>query len=55
MNAASFGERLKGSLSVGKLADLVVLASDPRLVPASEIVNVKIERTMVGGQWVYES
>ena len=52
---ASFEERLKGSLSVGKLADLVVLANDPRQVPASEIVNVKVERTMVGGQWVYES
>ena len=52
---ASFEEHAKGSLSVGKLADLVVLASDPRQVPASEIVNVKVERTMVGGQWVYES
>lgn len=52
---ASFEERLKGSLSVGKLADLVVLAKDPRQVPASEIVNVTVERTMVGGQWVYES
>lgn len=52
---ASFEEGLKGSLSVGKLADLAVLASDPRQEPASEIVNIKVERTMVGGQWVYES
>lgn len=52
---ASFEEGLKGSLSIGKLADLVVLASDPRQVPPSEIVNVKIERTMAGGQWVYEA
>ncbi len=52
---ASFEERQKGSLSAGKLADLVVLANDPRKLPASEIVNSTVERTMVGGQWVYES
>ena len=52
---ASFEERLKGSLTAGKLADLVVLKSDPRTVPAIEIVNVGIERTMAGGRWVYES
>jgi hypothetical protein len=52
---ASREEHLKGSLSVGKLADLVVLASDPRQVPAGEIINIKTERTMVGGRWVFES
>ncbi len=52
---ASFEEHLKGSLTPGKLADLVVLARDPRTVPAIDIVNVGIERTMVGGRWVYES
>jgi len=52
---ASYEERIKGSLEAGKLADLVVLGSDPRKVPPIEIVNVKIERTMVDGRWVYES
>jgi predicted amidohydrolase YtcJ len=52
---ASYEERAKGSLEPGKYADLVVLAADPRKVPPSEIVNVKIERTMVDGRWVYES
>ncbi|MEK6612580.1 MAG: amidohydrolase [Gemmatimonadota bacterium] len=52
---ASYEEHLKGSITVGKVADLVVLATDPRSVPPIEIVNVKIERTMVGGRWVYES
>ncbi|MBI3504218.1 MAG: amidohydrolase [Proteobacteria bacterium] len=52
---ASYEEKVKGSLEAGKYADLVVLATDPRTVPASEIVNVKIERTMAGGRWVYES
>lgn len=52
---ASYEERLKGSLTAGKVADLVVLGRDPRSVPAIEIVNVPIERTMAGGRWVYES
>lgn len=52
---ASYEERIKGSLTAGKLADLVVLGRDPRSVPAIEIVNVPIERTMAGGRWVYES
>ena len=52
---ASYEERIKGSLTAGKLADLVVLGRDPRSVPAVEIVNVPIERTMVGGRWVFES
>ncbi len=52
---ASYEEGLKGSLTAGKVADLVVLGRDPRTVPAIEIVNVPIERTMAGGRWVYES
>lgn len=52
---ASYEERVKGSLEAGKYADLVVLATDPRRVPPSGIVNIKIERTMVDGKWVYES
>ncbi|MEO8451660.1 MAG: amidohydrolase family protein, partial [Gemmatimonadota bacterium] len=52
---ASYEERLKGSLTPGKVAILVVLARDPRTVPAIEIVNVGIERTMAAGRWVYES
>lgn len=52
---ASYEEGMKGSLTARKVADLVVLARDPRTVPAIEIVNVGIERTMAGGKWVYES
>jgi predicted amidohydrolase YtcJ len=50
---ASFEERIKGSLSPGKLADLVVLGRDPRAIDAREIVDVPIDRTMVGGRWVH--
>jgi predicted amidohydrolase YtcJ len=52
---ASYEEGVKGSLEVGKLSDLVVLGADPRRVDPFEIINIPIERTMVGGKWVYES
>jgi predicted amidohydrolase YtcJ len=51
---ASFEEALKGSLEPGKLADLVVLGADPYQAEPLELVNIAIERTMIGGKWVYE-
>ena len=52
---ASNEESIKGSLEEGKLADLVVLDEDPSEVDPNTIVDIKIERTMVGGAWAYES
>jgi predicted amidohydrolase YtcJ len=52
---ASFEEDLKGSIEAGKLADLVVLGRDPHEVPPGEIIRIPIERTMVGGRWVFEA
>jgi predicted amidohydrolase YtcJ len=52
---ASFEERLKGSLEAGKLADLVVLGRDPRREAPSTLVTIPVERTMVGGSWVFEA
>jgi predicted amidohydrolase YtcJ len=52
---ASFEENLKGSIEPGKLADLVVLGEDPFKADPSSLVQVPVERTMVGGRWVYES
>jgi predicted amidohydrolase YtcJ len=52
---ASFDENIKGSLEVGKLADLVVLEQDPAKVDPNTIIDIKVERTMVDGKWVYES
>ena len=52
---ASFEENSKGSLEEGKLADLVVLGRDPFNEDPSTLITIPIERTMVGGQWVYES
>ncbi|MBD0331639.1 MAG: amidohydrolase [Chitinophagaceae bacterium] len=51
---ASYEEHLKGSLQQGKLADLVVLGKDPTKVDPFSIINIPVERTMVGGKWVYE-
>jgi predicted amidohydrolase YtcJ len=52
---ASYEEKIKGSIEPGKLADLVVLGRDPFREDPHNLVNVPVERTMVGGRWVYES
>jgi len=52
---ASFEERLKGSIEAGKLADLVVLGRDPLTEDPSTLVRIPVERTMVGGKWVFEA
>jgi predicted amidohydrolase YtcJ len=52
---ASYEEDIKGSLETGKLADLVILEKDPTQVDPTSIIDIKIERTMVDGKWVYES
>jgi len=52
---ASYEENIKGSLETGKLADLVVLGEDITTIDPFRIIETKIERTMVGGDWVYES
>jgi hypothetical protein len=52
---ASFEEKLKGSIEVGKLADLVVLGRDPLKEDPSSLVTIPVERTMVGGDWKFEA
>jgi len=52
---ASYEEHLKGSIEPGKLADLVVLGRDPLREEPSSLVSIPVERTMVGGRWVYEA
>jgi predicted amidohydrolase YtcJ len=51
---AEFAESNKGTLSVGKLADLVMLSDDPTRVPKERIKDITVETTMVGGRIVYE-
>ena len=51
---ASFEEHEKGSITPGKLADLTVLGADPTQVDPMKIMDISIEKTMVGGSWVFE-
>jgi len=51
---ASFEEELKGSIAVGKLADLTVLSNDPRVVPPNKIADIAVELTIVGGRVAYQ-
>jgi predicted amidohydrolase YtcJ len=50
----SHEENNKGSITAGKLADYVVLAEDLYSTPVEKIKDVKIVRTVVGGQTMYE-
>jgi predicted amidohydrolase YtcJ len=50
---ATFEENIKGSIAPGRLADFVVLAKDPRKVPADAIKDITVEATYMGGQKVY--
>ncbi len=51
---AAFEEDLRGSISVGKLADFTVLSRDIMAVPEEEILGTEIEMTVVGGRIAYE-
>ncbi len=46
-------ESLKGSIEVGKVADLAVLDRDYFAVPDEEIKEIQVEMTMIGGEVVY--
>ena len=50
---ASFEDHVKGSIEVGKLADLVVLGQDLLTVPKEEIRDIPILMTMIDGVFVY--
>ncbi len=52
---AAFEEQDKGTLSPGKLADLVVLSGDLLTIPTDEIPQVRVETTIVGGKVLYEA
>jgi predicted amidohydrolase YtcJ len=47
---AAFEEKLKGSIEVGKLADLTVLSADIMKIPAPEILKTRCVMTVIGGE-----
>jgi predicted amidohydrolase YtcJ len=56
INAARIGftEVDRGSLEVGKLGDLVVLAEDPFQVAPGHIKDIDVQMTVIGGQIVHQ-
>jgi predicted amidohydrolase YtcJ len=51
---AGFEERVKGSLEVGKVADMVVLSEDPFLVDSERLREIEVLKTIIGGEIVYD-
>lgn len=50
-----FEENVKGTLEVGKLADIAVLAEDPFEIQPERIKDIKVEMTIVGGEIKYRA
>jgi predicted amidohydrolase YtcJ len=51
---AAFQEKDKGSIEVGKLADLTVLSKDIMKIPEPEILTTTCAMTVIGGEVVFE-
>ena len=52
---AVFEEDIKGSLEIGKLADVTVFSRDILVVPEDEILETEVVYTIVGGQVRYRA
>ena len=51
---AAFEESLKGSIEVGKLADLTVLSADIMKIAEADILKTRCVMTVIGGEIVYQ-
>ena len=52
---ASHEEGIKGSITPGKLADMVLLSDDPTRVETEAIKDISVEMTVIGGNVVWEA
>ncbi|HJZ79931.1 MAG TPA: amidohydrolase, partial [Pyrinomonadaceae bacterium] len=52
---SEFEERAKGSIEPGKLADLTVIEQDINRLQPDEILSIRVLKTFIGGQVVYDS
>src|SRR5436853_496998 len=52
---AAFEENVRGSIEVGKLADLTILSADIMKIPEMEILKTHCMMTVIGGEVVYEA
>ena len=50
---AAFEEHLKGSITPGKLADIVVMSDNIMTVPVERIPEARVDMTIVGGEIRY--
>jgi predicted amidohydrolase YtcJ len=51
---ANFEEKIKGSIEVGKFADITVLTKNLLRISAKELLNTEVVYTIVNGKIVYE-
>ena len=51
----AFEENVRGSIEVGKLADLTILSADIMKIPEMEILKTLCVMTVIGGEIVYEA
>ncbi|HEY7912593.1 MAG TPA: amidohydrolase, partial [Blastocatellia bacterium] len=51
---AAFEEKLRGSIEVGKLADLTVLSADIMKIPEAEILKTRCVMTVINGEIVFQ-
>jgi predicted amidohydrolase YtcJ len=51
---ADFLEKSRGSIEVGKLADLVVLSADPLTTPPANFDKLAVEMTLIDGKVAYQ-
>ena len=49
-----FEEDIKGTIDVGKQADLVILSKNPLAMPTTELLDIKVERTIARGKTIFE-
>jgi predicted amidohydrolase YtcJ len=52
---AGYEESMKGSITVGKLADFVVLSDNLLTMNPDGIKDVTVQKTIVGGKIVFEA
>ncbi len=52
---AAFQEKDRGTLEVGKLADLTVLSADIMTIPMPEILQTRCVMTVIGGEIVHQA
>jgi predicted amidohydrolase YtcJ len=52
---AAFEEKLRGTIEVGKLADLTILSADIMTIPELEILKTRNVMTVINGEIVYEA